>query len=258
MVRAQHQCGGDGGPGFHRADRGRAGGRAGGRGLRAAAVRVMAGVVTSIFVWPAVARAQGSPGASASGKNASDSFYIAKARADSVRHPYTQADVNFMTGMIAHHAQAIVMSKWAPTHGASPSVQTLASRIINAQTDEIAIMQNWLRDRQQPVPAATATGMKMMMNGQEQVMLMPGMLTEAQMKQLDDARGPDFDRLFLTFMIQHHQGAVTMVHNLVESTGAGQDEIVFKFAGDVEVDQTTEIARMQRMLVLQSLDMPSQ
>ena len=109
-------------------------------------------------------------------------------------------------------------------------------------------MQRWLRDRRQVVPDANATGMKMMMNGMEHEMLMPGMLTEEQMKQLGDAKGGDFDRLFLTGMIQHHQGAVAMVKTLFDTYGAGQDELVFKFASDVNVDQTTEIARMQQML----------
>lgn len=140
------------------------------------------------------------------------------------------------------------MAGWAPTHGASSSVRILAERIINAQQDEIATMQQWLRDRRQPVPEATATGMKMNMAGAGHTMLMPGMLTEAQMKQLDAATGPQFDRLFLTFMIQHHRGAVSMVKSLFASYGAAQDELVFKFASDVNVDQSTEIARMERML----------
>jgi uncharacterized protein (DUF305 family) len=173
---------------------------------------------------------------------------IAKAKADSAHYPYTAADVHFMSGMIGHHAQAIVMSEWAPTHGASSSVRILAERIINAQQDEIASMQQWLRDRLRPVPDAHATGMKMKMDAAEQEMLMPGMLTETQMKQLDQARGPEFDRLFLRFMIQHHMGAVTMVKDLFNTYGAGQDQTVFKFASDVNTDQTTEIARMQRML----------
>lgn len=173
---------------------------------------------------------------------------IAKAKADSARYPYTEADVNFMSGMISHHAQAIVMSGWAPSHEADASIRRLAERIINAQQDEIATMQRWLRDRQQPVPEASATGMKMKMNGVEHEMLMPGMLTEDQMRQLDQARGPEFDRLFLTFMIQHHRGAVSMVRDLFGSRGAGQDETVFKFANDVSVDQSTEIARMEKML----------
>jgi uncharacterized protein (DUF305 family) len=182
-----------------------------------------------------------------------DPAAVAQARADSIRHPYTAADVSFMSGMIGHHAQAIVMARWAATHGASPSVRTLADRIINAQQDEIATMQHWLRDRRQPVPDAVATGMRMQMNGMEHEMLMPGMLTDAQMKELDAARGPELDRLFLTGMIQHHRGAITMVKQLFDSYGAGQDETVFKFASDVNVDQTTEIARMQKMLVALTL-----
>lgn len=154
-----------------------------------------------------------------------------------------------MSHMISHHAQAIAMARLAPSHGASPAVLRLADRIINAQQDEINTMQQWLRDRLKPVPEASPTGMKMVMNGVEHEMLMPGMLTEAQMKQLDAARGPEFDRLFLTYMIQHHRGAVSMVKQLFDSFGAGQDELVFKFASDVNVDQSTEIARMEKMLI---------
>ena len=173
---------------------------------------------------------------------------IAKARADSARYPYTAADIHFMSGMIAHHSQAIVMSGLVPSRGATSSVRTLAERIINAQQDEIVTMQTWLRDRQQAVPEASATGMKMVMNGMEHEMLMPGMLTAGQMTQLERAMGAEFDRLFLTFMIQHHRGATSMVNDLFGSYGAGQDELVFKFASDVNVDQSTEIARMERML----------
>jgi uncharacterized protein (DUF305 family) len=161
---------------------------------------------------------------------------------------YTAADINFMNGMISHHAQALVMAGWAASHGASPSVQTLADRITNAQKDEIATMQKWLRDRQQPVPDANPHGMTMNMNGMTHEMLMPGMLTEAQLKQLDAARGKEFDRLFLTFMIQHHKGAVTMVNDLFATYGAAQDVTVFKMASDVSADQTTEIERMEKML----------
>jgi uncharacterized protein (DUF305 family) len=161
----------------------------------------------------------------------------------------TAADIHFMTGMISHHAQALVMAGWARSHGASPSVQTLADRITNAQQDEIASMQRWLRDRQQPVPDANPHGMMMDMNGMKHEMLMPGMLTESQLKQLDAARGEEFDRLFLTFMIQHHKGAVAMVNDLFATYGAAQDVTVFKMASDVSADQTTEIERMQKMLV---------
>jgi uncharacterized protein (DUF305 family) len=174
---------------------------------------------------------------------------VARATADSLRYPYTQADIRFMSGMISHHAQAITMAKWAPNHGASPAVLRLCERIINAQTDEIGLMQRWLEDRRQPVPEPNPAGMKMVMDGVEHVMLMPGMLSEAQMRELDAARGQDFDRLFLTFMIQHHRGAVSMVKDLFDARGAGQDELVFKFASDVNVDQTTEINRMLEMLI---------
>ena len=179
----------------------------------------------------------------------SDSTVIAKARADSARHRYTQADVEFMSRMIGHHAQALVMAGWAATHGASSSIRTLAERIINGQQDEIATMQRWLRDRGKSVPEPDTSGTKMAhSHGQGHEYLMPGMLTQAQLKQLDEARGPEFDRRFLTFMIQHHRGAVSMVKDLFGSQGAAQEETVFKFASDVSVDQSTEIARMEQIL----------
>ena len=190
-----------------------------------------------------------------------DQAAVAKARADSARYAYTAADVRFMDRMIGHHSQAIVMSRMAPTHGASPAVRRLAERIINAQQDEIGTMQQWLRDRRQPVPAVSTSKVPMSHGSMDGAMpgmdmpgmamsemQMPGMLTAAQMTQLDRARGAEFDRLFLTFMIQHHRGAVGMVDTLFGTYGAGQDETVFKFASDVHVDQTTEIARMQQML----------
>lgn len=173
---------------------------------------------------------------------------IAKARADSARLPYTAADIAFMTGMIAHHAQAIEMSRWAPDRGANDAIRRLTARIINAQTDEIVIMQQWLADRNQPVPEPNPAGMQTKHGDHTMTHLMPGMLSDAQMTQLRNARGREFDQLFLTFMIQHHKGAVQMVNELFATPGAGQDEIVFKFASDVHTDQTTEIARMERML----------
>lgn len=202
-----------------------------------------------VILFAAAAVFGAGPLSSACAQSSSDSAAKARARADSARLPYTTADIQFMTGMISHHAQAIVMANMAPTHGASASVQTLCARIINAQNDEIALMQNWLRDRNQPVPEAKPVPMKMMMNGQMMEMLMPGMLTPEQMKRLDAARGQEFDRLFLTGMIQHHQGAVQMVQQLFATPGAGQDEHVFKFANAVQVDQNTEIRRMQQMLL---------
>ena len=183
---------------------------------------------------------------------------IARARADSLRYPYTQADIDFMKGMIHHHAQAIAMSRLVPTHDASAAIQRLAPRIINAQGDEITLMQNWLKDRNQQPPLVDSTGTVAGamaghdMPGHDMSSMspsMPGMLTDSQMKELAAAKGSEFDRLFLTYMIQHHRGAVSMVKKLFSSQGAGQDETVFKFANDVEVDQTTEIRRMLSMML---------
>ncbi len=171
-----------------------------------------------------------------------------RARTDSARMRFTEADVHFMTGMIGHHGQALVMAALAPTHGASPAIQTLAARIINAQKDEIASMERWLRDRGQTVPELEITGTTLKVHGAEHALHMPGMLTPEQIEELDAARGPEFDRLFLTYMIQHHQGAVTMVLDLFATDGAGQDEAAFKLASDIQVDQATEIARMKLML----------
>ncbi len=173
---------------------------------------------------------------------------IYHARMDSARMSFVEADVHFMSGMIGHHAQALIMAGLAPTHGASPTIQTLCARIINAQKDEIVTMQQWLRDRGQTVPEVEITGTNLMVHGADHAMHMPGMLTPDQMRELDEARGPDFDRLFLTYMIQHHSGAVTMVHDLFGTDGAAQEDIAFKLASDIQVDQTTEIARMELML----------
>jgi uncharacterized protein (DUF305 family) len=181
---------------------------------------------------------------------------IAKARADSIRRPYTKADIDFVSGMIHHHAQAILMSKMAPTHGAANSILTLTARIINAQQDEIRIMQQWLIDRGQPVPQPNPYGMPMDMGGMSHEMLMPGMLTREQLARLDSARGPEFDLYFLKDMVQHHTGAVAMVKTLFASPGAGQDETIFKVASDINVDQSTEIARMNRMLLAIALGEP--
>lgn len=173
---------------------------------------------------------------------------VEQARVDSIRRPYTKADIDFMSGMIAHHAQAVTMAGWAKSHGASPALQLFCGRIGMGQSAEIGLMQSWLRDRNQTVPVPDPGGMMMNMGGTEMQMVMPGMLTQAQMSQLDAARGVEFDRLFLIYMIQHHKGAITMVDTLFATPGAGQDEIIFKFANDVQVDQTTEINRMQQML----------
>ena len=164
-------------------------------------------------------------------------------------YPYSSADVDFMSGMIPHHAQAVIMAGWAPTHGARQDVAILCERIVVGQRDEIALMQTWLRDRGLSVPDASSTRHHMKMpNGMEHDMLMPGMLTDEEMAALDRARGPEFDRLFLEGMIRHHQGAIDMVDVLFKSYGAAQDETVFKFANDVQADQSVEIDVMKDML----------
>jgi uncharacterized protein (DUF305 family) len=165
------------------------------------------------------------------------------------------ADVRFMSGMIVHHAQAVLMSGWAPTHGASPAVADVCRRIWISQRDEIAFMQRWLQERRQAVPDADTMAQRAMvgMDGHMAMaaahpMLMPGMLNREQLVRLDSATGPEFDRLFLSFMIQHHAGALTMVQDLMNTPGAAQDDLIFQFASDVNAGQTAEIDRMRHML----------
>ena len=160
---------------------------------------------------------------------------------------YTPADVQFMSGMIYHHAQALLIAGWARSHGASPSVQTLCDRIVASQTDEINLLSRWLSDRNEAVPHVDPEHMMMPGMGGGDMHMMPGMLTPEQLARLDRARGADFDQTFLQFMIQHHEGAVTMVNELF-ARGAGEENPVYKMASSVFADQTTEIERMQRML----------
>ena len=201
---------------------------------------------------------------------------IAMAKRDSARYPYTAADIWFMSSMIAHHSQAITMAALAPTRSANASIRILSERIGSGQQDEIATMQRWLSDRGQRV-AQGMSGHEMNdhdMSGHHEsthdsvthrahklampavpavpavpaMAAMPGMINKAQLKQLEGSKGAEFDRLFLTYMIRHHRGAVSMVQDLISAPGAAQDETVFKFASDVNVDQVTEIARMEKML----------
>ena len=199
--------------------------------LKATAALVVLAMIGAPAPLPVPAAAQAAPGVGTG--------------ADSVRRDYTAADVHFMSGMIHHHAQAVLIAGWAPTHDASPSLRALCERIVVGQGDEIVMMQRWLRDRHEPVPDPKAA--HPMMPEMDPATMMPGMLTADQLARLDRARGREFDRLFLTFMIQHHQGAITMVNQLF-GQGAGEQEKVFRFASDVFADQTTEIARMQKML----------
>jgi uncharacterized protein (DUF305 family) len=151
---------------------------------------------------------------------------------------YTVADVEFMQGMIAHHAQAIHMTRMAEGRGANPRLLRLATKIDQSQVPEILIMQEWLRGRDQFAPDTSSW----------RTMPMAGMLTAEQLKALDAATGVAFDRLFLELMIQHHEGALQMVKELFAVKGAGQEVDVNVFANDVVVAQTAEIGIMRQML----------
>jgi uncharacterized protein (DUF305 family) len=200
--------------------------------------------VARVFVLGALMGLAGCGGARA-GSSGAPMTPAELSRADGGIPPYTEADVRFMSGMIPHHAQAVLIARWAESHGASESVQALCERIVVGQQDEIALMQRWLRNRGETVPDGDPAHSAM--PGMSHA-LMPGMLTADQVAKLDLARGVEFDKLFLEYMIQHHEGAITMVDALFASSGAAQDDDVFRFATDVFADQTTEIERMGLML----------
>ena len=154
---------------------------------------------------------------------------------------YTEADVRFMQGMIAHHAQAIHMSRMAPSHGANPRLARFAQKIDLSQAGEIVQMQEWLRANGQFAPDTSAW----------RTMTMHGMLTAEELARLEAARGPAFDRLFLEYMIRHHEGALKMVADLLATPRAAQDVDVSVLANDVESTQTAEIGLMRQMLTEQ-------
>ena len=156
---------------------------------------------------------------------------------------YTEADVNFMQGMIGHHAQALDMTALIEDRTERRDLRLLGMRISASQTDEIKFMQNWLRKKGEDAQEGTTHHM---VHGHAK--LMPGMLNMEQMQELEQASGNDFCRLFLEYMIQHHEGALTMVEELLASEGAAQDSEIFRFASDVDVDQRMEITRMRMML----------
>ena len=164
--------------------------------------------------------------------------------------PLSQADVEFMQHMIMHHAQAIEMTALIDSHSESKDLHALGSRISRSQSDEIKFMQRWLAVRAEPasMPPQKMLGMDHENMSHESMPLMPGMLTPEQMEALRKARGADFDRLFLTGMIQHHNGALTMVKDLFDTAGAGQDAELFNFATDVDTGQRAEIKIMHEML----------
>jgi len=171
--------------------------------------------------------------------------------------PRSPADVEFMQGMIMHHAQAVEMTALIPSRTENKELRLLGAKISSSQTDEIKFMQRWLTARGEPVSTAassmkTSTGSTQGMPGMDMshttMVLMPGMLTPEQMEALRKAKGADFDRLFLEGMIQHHNGALTMVKDLFDTAGAGQDAEIFNFATDADNSQRAEIRIMQAML----------
>jgi uncharacterized protein (DUF305 family) len=162
--------------------------------------------------------------------------------ADTSRIQPTATDVRFMQGMIGHHAQALQMTSLLSSRTSREDMRLLAQRIELSQADEIAMMQRWLRARGQSAPETHA-------HHDRGGGLMPGMLTPEEMGRLEAATGKEFDRLFLEFMIRHHDGALTMVNDLFSTPGAGQEPDIFAFASDVDTDQRIEIDRMSAMLL---------
>jgi uncharacterized protein (DUF305 family) len=161
--------------------------------------------------------------------------------------PPSRADVQFMQGMIMHHSQAVVMTAWIPSHTENKDLRLLGERISRSQSDEISFMRRWLAARGEATSMAMP-GMPDMDKSGQPMALMPGMLTPEQMEALRKAKGAEFDRLFLTGMIQHHNGALIMVKDLFDTAGAGQDADLFNFATDVDSGQRAEIRIMQSML----------
>jgi uncharacterized protein (DUF305 family) len=161
--------------------------------------------------------------------------------------PISHADVEFMQGMIMHHSQAVEMTALIPSHTENQQVRALGAKISSSQADEIRMMQRWLAARGQAT-SMEMPGMPGMDMSGNAMALMPGMLTPQQMDALRKARGQEFDRLFLSGMIQHHGGALVMVKDLFNTAGAGQDAEIFDFATDVDNSQRAEIRIMQKML----------
>ena len=166
--------------------------------------------------------------------------------------PRSPKDVEFMQGMIMHHAQAVEMTALIESHTENKNLRLLGARISKSQSDEIEFMKRWLEARGEPtsLPMPEMPGMDM----SSHQMLMPGMLTAKQMEALRNAKAEEFDHLFLTGMIQHHNGALIMVKDLFDTAGAGQDAEVFNFATDVDSGQRAEIRIMQTMLGEKSLE----
>jgi uncharacterized protein (DUF305 family) len=166
--------------------------------------------------------------------------------------PRSQKDVEFMQGMIMHHAQAVEMTALIPSHTENKDLRSLGAKISSSQSDEIRFMQRWLAARGESI-SMSMPGMPDMDKSGQPMALMPGMLSPEQMEALRNAKGAEFDRLFLIGMIQHHNGALIMVKDLFDTAGAGQDADIFNFATDADNTQRAEIKIMQSMLEKKSL-----
>ncbi len=209
------------------------------RGEVALGISVAAVVTITAFAQPPIIQ-PGAPGAPSREITAAEA-------ADLAGFGYTDGDVKFMQGMIPHHAQALEMTELVEARTQNDDMRQLARRIEISQEDEILMMQEWLRDRDQTVPSIDT-------HHQPGWMPMPGMLTPEEMADLEAASGGAFDRLFLQLMIKHHRGALTMVENLLDQAGAAQDSQLFAFTSDVEADQSMEIDRMDGLLAGLSTD----
>ena len=174
--------------------------------------------------------------------------HLTAATARTAPRPPSKADVDFMQGMIMHHSQAVEMVALLRTRGKSPTLKSFGEKISISQTDEIGYMKRWLEARGKPTTMQMDHSHMSAADMKNMNMLMPGMLTPQQMSALTKARGAQFDHLFLTGMIQHHGGALTMVDDLFNTPGAGQDPVLFDFATDIENTQSAEIKIMRGML----------
>jgi uncharacterized protein (DUF305 family) len=161
--------------------------------------------------------------------------------------PRSQAEVEFMQGMIMHHSQAVEMTALIASHTEDKGLRSLGARVSSSQSDEIKFMRRWLAARGEPASTAMPATKDRDISVHPMA-LMPGMLTPEQMEVLRKAKGAEFDHLFLTGMIQHHNGALTMVKDLFDTAGAGQDAELFDFATDADNTQRAEIRIMQTML----------
>ena len=198
-------------------------------------------IITAFFATSFIACAGANPPSSVT--PAPDSVPMARAP-EKARVGYTGDDVRFMQGMIGHHAQAIVMADMVKSRTSREQMHLMAERITISQRDEIAFMERWLKTRGEEVPPADAHHHAAMGHGA----LMPGMLTQAELDTLAKASGTEFDKLFLQYMIKHHEGALSMVRELFTKPSSGQQPELFVFASDVDADQSAEIKRMRALL----------